>query len=714
MDTIPTSNADSEIVVGEPIGFRLSSQLILGLALLIILILAVSSAVIWMKGRPLMLELGLRSQVQLGKNVALALEQELAEIAGITRSMAALASVLPHNAETFHKSIPPILNQLGPDSVIAGGGIWPEPHAFIKGQVRNSFFWGRSTEGKLVFFGDYNDPSSPGYHNEEWYVPSRLLAEGDVYWSKSYADPYSLQAMVTCSAPVFDNGVFAGVSTVDLRLDRVSKVLEGLSSGMDAYAFVLDRNNKFIAYPYPERVMTAHIDNTTNTPDFIHAADLANIQPSFATFATRLDKLERKLQGKVASRSDDFSVSVNLLEKSSYQIDFGEARRIAAHLLSRSTEQRFYPTLVDQFDIDRDSILAEPATAIVFLMPNTNWKVVTVFRKSTYLAVTDMVSRELVQYIILTTLVFGFIAYLILRHRVLKPVREMVEELTVAVSDPRKQELRLHYDKQDELGLLAHWFNLRTTQLEIARDQAEKASRAKTDFLAKMSHELRTPLNSIIGFSRRLLKKFDGQIDEFHFEALQRIHSNGKHLLELIQDILDLAVVESGATRLHLSWESANGILADAQAEVRLLAIDKHLDLRMYPLEEDKKIHCDKYRVVQILAHLLRNAIKATNNGHIRVRVFETDRKQGYIGFEVSDNGVGISEYDQKRLFKQFTQLDRKIGVETGAGLGLFLVAKFIHLHNGEITVSSKIGEGSIFTAYLPIEAATNVETMHQ
>lgn len=714
MNTTPSPDIDNEIVIGEPVGFRLSSQLILGLSLLIILILAVSSTVVWLKGRPLMIELGLRSQVQLGQNVALALEQELAEIAGITRSMAALSTALPHDSETFQRSIPPILNQLGPDSVIAGGGIWPEPYAFARSQVRNSFFWGRNANAELVFIEDYNNPNGPGYHNEEWYAPARLLSEGAVYWSKSYTDPYSLQPMVTCSAPVFDNGVFSGVATVDLRLDRVSKILEKLSSGMDAYAFVVDRNNKFIAYPYPDRVITTRSETNSPSPDFIYASELADIQPSFAEFATHLDSREKKLQGNIALTSEVFSTNVSLLEKSSYQIDMREARRIVAHLLSRSGKLQAYPELVDQFTIDRDSILAEPATAIVFHMPNTNWKVVTVFRKSAYLTLIDTVSRELVQYLIITTLAFGLIAYLVLRNRVLKPVREMVDQLTVAVSDPSKLELRFHYGRQDELGLLAHWFNLRTKQLEIARDQAENASKAKTEFLAKMSHELRTPLNSIIGFSRRLIKKLDGEIDEFYLEALHRIHSNGNHLLELIRDILDLSAVESGATRLHLSWASTNEILAEAQAEVRFLAEDRKLDIRVYPLADDKKIHCDKYRVVQILAHLLKNAINATTHGQVRIRVFETDRKQGYIGFEVSDSGVGISEYDQKRLFKKFTQLNERLGAEPGTGLGLFLVSKFLQLHNGEIMVSSKIGEGSIFTAYLPIEAATSCDTTRQ
>jgi len=683
--------------------FGLSRQLIFGLTTLIGLILVVSSLVIWFKGRPLLEELGQRSQVQLGQNVALALEQEMSLIAGISRSMASVAESLPKSASAVATIIPPLLNQLGEESIIAGGGIWPEPYAFDTRVERSSFFWGRDSTGKLQFYDDYNEPSGPGYHNEEWYVPARLLTQGEVYWSKSYTDPYSLQPMVTCTAPIFREGEFVGVATIDLKLERVSLILDTLANGLDAYAFVVDRNNKFIAYPYPDRVMTVRIDDGQEKPDFIFASELAEIEPSFRHFSENLSIIEKELLEKFSTRSGNYSLDVNVLETNSYQIAGHEARRIAAHLWSQKGKNTALPEEVDRFGIDRDSILGESATVIVFQMPATNWKVVTVLRKSVYLTLTDRISHQLMLFISLATLGFGLLAYLLLQLQILRPIKLMVDQLATSVEEVAEGRLKLIYTKNDELGVLAYWFNLRSEQLEIAREQAERANKAKTDFLAKMSHELRTPLNSIIGFSRRLLDKLKDDIDDFYYEVLQRINSNGDHLLELVNDVLDLAAIESGEVKLNRSWHSVNAVMKEGISEVRMLAKDKNLDIFDYPMEPDIEVYCDKNKIIQVLTHLFSNAIKATAKGSIRIQAFLNDRRPGFIAFEVSDSGTGISEPDQHKLFLQFSQVNSRLGAERGTGLGLFLVQKFIAMHGGDITVASKLGEGATFTFYIPM-----------
>jgi len=705
MSELPT---DSESFDQEPppgFSYKLSAQLISGLVILIALILLISTAVIWFKGRPLLEDLGQRSRIQQAQNVALALEQKVSEIIGITRSLAAASAQLPHDSAMVKSVVPPLLNQLGKNSMIAGGGIWPEPHAFKQGVIRHSFFWGRNNQGELVFFDNYNDPESQGYQNEEWYVPARLLKEGEVYWSKSYTDPYSLQPIVTCTAPIVVQGQFRGVATIDLKLDVVSLVLEQLVNGLDAYAFVVDRNNKFIAYPYPDRVMTVRQQGETKKPDYLDVRELADIQPSFAYYARHLGELDRRLFSSFSERSSEYSINVNILEHSSYQIENSEARRIAAHLWQQSENKASFPKKVDLFSVPRDAILAESASAVVFQMPSTNWKVVTVFRNSSFLKAINTVSKQMLWYMSLATLFFGAVAYALLRMRILKPIHHMVEQLSQSVNKPGSASLHLDYKGDDELGLLASWFNAHSKQLQMAKEESERSNSAKTAFLAKMSHELRTPLNSINGFSKKLLKKLKGDMDDFHYQALERIHANGQLLLSLISDILDVTAIESGDVKLHLEWCSVNQILLEAEAEVNIFAAEKDLDFRIYQSSEHMEIHCDRSKVQQILVNLLTNAVKATVRGYVRARVFYTESRPGFIGFEVSDSGVGISEMHQKKLFKQFTQLNDKLGSERGTGLGLYIVKELVTLHGGDISLSSRLGEGSVFTFYLPADA---------
>ncbi|WP_075187387.1 sensor histidine kinase [Teredinibacter haidensis] len=682
-------------------GLRLSGQLIIGLVALISLILCVSSSVIWFKGKPLLEGLGQRSQIQLGQNITLAMEQELSQIAGIAKSLAVAGVSLPKDESIFHASLPAILNQVGENSIIAGGGVWPEPNVFKQGVNRRSFFWARNSEGQLKYYNNYNDPDGMGYHSEEWYVPARLLKPGEVYWSKSYTDPYSLQAMVTCTAPMFEKGVFVGVATIDLKLDRVSQILDQLADGVDAYAFVVDRNNKFIAYPYPDRVITKRMVGDRVTSDFIYANDLADIQPSFSVYAEKLENIERQLMHKLTEDVADYSFNVNMIEQSSYQINHREASRITAHLLTFNPSEMRYPEEVGRLDVKRDSILAERASVIVYQMPATNWKVITVFRTSAYSALADTISKELIFYIAIATLFFGVLAYFGLRLNVLTPIHSMVDQLTAAAESQNQSALSLNYKRNDELGLLAYWFNLRSKQLEAARDEAQRASQAKTEFLAKMSHELRTPLNSIIGFSHRLLKKIDRGGNEFLLEALSRINSNGNYLLELVDDILDIASIEVGAARLHISRCTLEDIFKEVGSEVRLFTDEKRIDFYIHPYPKSLVLHCDKNKIIQVLTNFISNSVKLTSHGSVSLRVIEDERSPDCVKFEISDNGIGISEYDQKKLFEKIRPFDDPLGAARGTGLGLYLTHKFIKMHGGEVSVSSELGKGSVFTFFI-------------
>ena len=235
-----------------------------------------------------------------------------------------------------------------------------------------------------------------------------------------------------------------------------------------------------------------------------------------------------------------------------------------------------------------------------------------------------------------------------------------------------------------------------------AKLEAEAASRTKSEFLANMSHELRTPLNSIIGFSDILLEQVFGELNERQLKYVNNISTSGKHLLELINDILDLSKVEAGKMELHYSEFSMDSVFEEAKAVLTPLAQDKSLEIE-FRIEAVSTIEADRSRLIQILYNLVSNAIKFTpEGGKVLVNCMKSGNR---VLISVIDTGIGISPKDQRKLFQPFTQLDASSSRQyCGTGLGLALVKKIVNLHQGEIWVESEVGKGSTFIFALPLK----------
>src|SRR6185503_19088785 len=224
----------------------------------------------------------------------------------------------------------------------------------------------------------------------------------------------------------------------------------------------------------------------------------------------------------------------------------------------------------------------------------------------------------------------------------------------------------------------------------------------KSDFLANMSHELRTPLNAIIGFSEVLSERMFGEINEKQADYLKDIHESGKHLLSLINDILDLSKIEAGRMDLELSSFHLPTALSNAMTLVREraqrhgIALDLQVDKRLADFNADER----KFK--QILLNLLSNAVKFTPDGG---RVDVSVKLNGKAAeFAVRDTGIGIAAADQEKVFAEFVQVGRDYTRKAeGTGLGLALTRRFVELHGGEIRLESAPGKGSTFTFTLPI-----------
>ncbi|MCC4768831.1 response regulator [Methanosarcina sp. DH2] len=235
-----------------------------------------------------------------------------------------------------------------------------------------------------------------------------------------------------------------------------------------------------------------------------------------------------------------------------------------------------------------------------------------------------------------------------------------------------------------------------------AKLEAEAASCTKSEFLANMSHELRTPLNSIIGFSDILLERVFGELNGKQLKYVNNISVSGKHLLGLINDILDLSKVEAGKMELHYSEFSVGSIFEEVKATLSPLAQVKSLKIGFKVEPDCTDLQADRSRLIQILYNLVSNAIKFTPEGGM---VSVHCKKSGKRAiFSVTDTGIGISSEDQKKLFQPFTQIDASSAREyCGTGLGLALVKKIVNLHQGDIWVESELEKGSIFTFTVPL-----------
>jgi PAS domain S-box-containing protein len=253
--------------------------------------------------------------------------------------------------------------------------------------------------------------------------------------------------------------------------------------------------------------------------------------------------------------------------------------------------------------------------------------------------------------------------------------------------------------------------------IQHTKDAAEAANLAKSQFLANMSHELRTPLNAIIGFSEILADKTFGELNDRQLKYCNNILNSGRHLLQLINDILDLAKVEAGRVELMRNTFAVTKALAEVQTIVKTLANKKHINLEFYLAPELPSLSADEAKFKQIMYNLLSNAIKFTpDSGRVLVTgdvQDEADEKVALPGrvlrVTVSDTGIGIKPEDQERVFKEFEQVDSSYGrQQQGTGLGLALTKKLVELHGGRIWVESEglEGKGCAFTFLIPLPNA--------
>jgi signal transduction histidine kinase len=294
---------------------------------------------------------------------------------------------------------------------------------------------------------------------------------------------------------------------------------------------------------------------------------------------------------------------------------------------------------------------------------------------------------------------------------VVGPVRQMQARLDeIGAGDFSHQ---VEVPNRDELGALATNLNRMSDELGRLYARLETANRHKSEFLASMSHELRTPLNAVIGFSEVLQEQLFGELNARQQRYVQHIDESGRHLLALINDILDLSKVEAGRMELDLGPVSLRDVLENGVTMLRGRATQRGIELNLEIAGVDSEIACveaDERKVRQVVFNLLSNAVKFTPDGGYVDVVLHAEAGEP-VQISVRDTGPGIAPEDQERIFEEFVQVRRSaMTAQEGTGLGLSVVKKFVELHGGRVWVESAPGAGSTFSFTLPQRSAERTQ----
>lgn len=250
----------------------------------------------------------------------------------------------------------------------------------------------------------------------------------------------------------------------------------------------------------------------------------------------------------------------------------------------------------------------------------------------------------------------------------------------------------------------------RTKELSVAKEQAEQASRSKTEFLSNMSHELRTPMHAILSYASMGIKQTNISEQEKMFKYFNNIHTSGKRLMRLLNDLLDLSKLEAGKMDFNIQPESLLHTIEKSHTELQSLLDEKHLKFSVYNFSNDAEIMMDSLRIMQVIVNILSNAIKfSPPNAEIKIDIEDTNLHIGEHVFpaiqcSIADEGIGIPEDELHTVFDKFIQSSKTKTGAGGTGLGLSICREIILAHNGTIIAENKISGGAVFKFILPRE----------
>ena len=430
----------------------ISTRILIILTLAFSLIILMVYWVIETQAKPRILEMTSETVVETGNEAINSIMASINHVDGMAKATSTMAGGLPKQDALYKETFGNLMQQT--DQRIVGGGVWFDPNMYAQGRERQSFVWARDESGTMQPLERYNQArQTPNpYYRDWWYIPAMYARHDHCVWSRAYVDPVSNQPMMTCAKALYDsrNQAFDGVVSFNLLLDNLGDAMKKWQDKLGGYVFLVDLDNRFLTFPDQSKVM--HTTEDSRQGEVVTARQLADANPNFAPIADSLDSINQTLIDEAVAKDESrytlaarSILSTTNLDKISEQ----ESKLLSA-LLLLNIDQTFNLVdshLVDTIAVPNDFVLQQPATAFVFRMPFTYWKMVIVKPDNDMMSVANALSNKLIQAMLL-----GFIPILLLTAwvfrryftRPLKRMAQSVADMGALIEQKKYQQLSAH------------------------------------------------------------------------------------------------------------------------------------------------------------------------------------------------------------------------------------------------------------------------------
>jgi len=482
-----------------------------------------------------------------------------------------------------------------------------------------------------------------------------MAREGHELVSDIYLEPTTSQPMQTITLPIIDNGTVVGVLSADISFSRIMVSVMDIYIGKNGNVVVVADNGMVVAHTRMKQVPELDMSNLP-----VVEAVLAGEEGTMKGYT---DELGRQVLGSYMP-IQELGWGV-LIQRPLADID-AEVEQLRTTILWATIAGVFLGVL-------GGTLMARQITKPIGQLASASERVA----QGDLSTPVDIKSSNEV----------GVLA---------RSFNQMIVSLKKARGELQQWGEELERKVHERTAELEQ----RSQELADTNIHLEEMSRHKSQFLANMSHELRTPLNSIIGYTKLMLDGLEGDINEEQQKDLHTVYTNSKHLLELINSLLDLAKIEAGKIVLSYETFTISDLLAEVISTIEPLVREKGLTLTHSVAPDIDRLYADRAKTKQVLINILGNAVKFTGKGGIRLNIAESDSE--FI-FSVTDTGLGIKEEDLEAIFDSFKQVGpAQIAGYAGTGLGLAVSKQFIEMQGGRIWAESELGKGSTFTFTLP------------
>lgn len=448
----------------------ISTRILIILTLAFLLIILLVYWVIETQAKPRILEMTSEIVVETGNEAINSIMASINHVDGLAKATSTMAGGLPKQDALYKETFGNLMQQT--DQRIVGGGVWFDPNMYAQGRERQSFVWSRDESGSMQPLERYNQArQTPNpYYRDWWYIPAMYARHDHCVWSRAYVDPVSNQPMMTCAKALYDsrNQAFDGVVSFNLLLDNLGEAMKKWQDKLGGYVFLVDLDNRFLTFP--DQSMVMHATKDSGQGEVVTTRQLAESNPSFAPIADSLDSINQTLIDEAVTKDESrYTLAArSILSTTNLNKISEQESKLLSALLLLNIDQTFNLVdshLVDTIAVPNDFVLQQPATAFVFRMPFTYWKMVIVKPDNDLMSVANALSNKLIQAMLL-----GFIPILLLTAwvfrryftRPLKHMAQSVADMGLLIEQKKYQQLSAHklpYSNVSEIQIISEQTN---------------------------------------------------------------------------------------------------------------------------------------------------------------------------------------------------------------------------------------------------------------